>query len=69
MNESQIRITDQAIKRMSSLTRMEREELLSKVNLRTVIDKARELDIDNVLTDAIFMDMRQRLGDAFEETT
>jgi hypothetical protein len=48
---------------------MEREELLSKVNLRTVIDKARELDIDNVLTDAIFMDMRQRLGDAFEETT
>lgn len=69
MNESQIRITNQAIKRMSSLTRMEREELLSKVNLRTVIDKARELDIDNVLTDAIFMDMRQRLGDAFEETT
>lgn len=63
-----IRITDQAVIRMSSLTRKEREEILSKANLRTVIDKARELDIDNVLTDAIFMDMKQRLGDAFEET-
>ena len=63
-----IRITDQAVIRMASLTRKEREEILSKANLRTVIDKARELDIDNVLTDAIFMEMKQRLGDAFEET-